>query len=225
MNLTFLIVEDEPITSRFIREIIEDRGFTVAGTAKSAAEARILISQYRIDIVLMDINIQGSIDGIQLARGMIENNVAIVYISAYSDPQTLQEAAGTHPYGFLVKPFKEADLIATLLMVASRVSKEREESEKSQQQELSSEYRLDEEASRLYWHSHVIELSKNETSALKLFLNKPDLPITLEELRHAVWGDKNIGDSTIRELINRLRNKAEILSIDNIYGTGYILRR
>lgn len=224
MNLTFLIVEDEPLTSRFIREIIEDQGFEVAGTAKSAAEARMLISQHRIDIVLMDINIQGSIDGIQLARGLIENNVAIVYISAYSDPQTLQEAAGTHPYGFLVKPFKETDLIATLLMVVSKVSKEREESEKSQKQENFSECRLDEEASRLYWHSHIIELSKNETSALKLFLNKPDLPITLEELRHAVWGDKNIGDSTIRELLNRLRNKAEILSIENIYGTGYILR-
>lgn len=225
MNLTFLIVEDEPLTSRFIREIIEDQGFAVAGTAKSAAEARMLISQHRIDIVLMDINIQGSIDGIQLARGLIENNVAIVYISAYSDPQTLQEAAGTHPYGFLVKPFKETDLIATLLMVVSKVGKEREVSEKSQQQEHFSEYRLDEETSRLYWHTHIIELSKNETSAIKLFLNKPNTPISLEELRHAVWGDKSIGDSTIRELINRLRNKAEILSIDNIYGTGYVLRR
>lgn len=225
MNLTFLIVEDEPITSRFIREIIEEQGFEVAGTAKSAAEARQLIVQHRIDIVIMDINIQGSIDGIQLARGLSEYDVAIVYISAYSDTATLQEAAGTHPYGFLVKPFKEADLIATLLMVASKISKERGKCEKSQQQEHLSECRLDEETCRLHWRSQIIELSKNETSALKLFLNKPNSPITLEELRYAVWGDKSIGDSTIRELINRLRNKAEILSIDNIYGTGYILRQ
>lgn len=225
MNLTFLIVEDEPITSRFIREIIEDQGFEVAGTAKSAAEARSLLSQHRIDIVIMDINIQGSTDGIQLVRGLSEYNLAVIYISAYSDSQTLQEAAGTHPYGFLVKPFKEADLIATLMMVVSKVRKEREGIEKSQQQEQFSECRLDEEACRLHWRSQIIELSKNETSALKLFLNKPDSPITMEELRHAVWGDKSIGDSTIRELINRLRNKAEILSIENIYGTGYILKR
>jgi len=61
--------------------------------------------------------------------------------------------------------------------------------------------------------------------AVKLFLDKPDSPITMEELRQAIWGDKNIGDSTIRELINRIRNKVEVLSIENIYGTGYILKK
>jgi AmiR/NasT family two-component response regulator len=72
----------------------------------------------------MDINIQGSEDGIQLSRSLVDENVAIVYISAYSDPQTLQEAAVTVPYGFLVKPFREADLMAVLHIVVSRVKKE-----------------------------------------------------------------------------------------------------
>lgn len=86
------------------------------------------------------------------------------------------------------------------------------------------ECRLDEQRCLLYWHSQIIELSKNETGALKLFLDKPNTPITTEELRYAVWGGKNIVDSTVRELINRLRNKVEMFSIENIYGTGYILR-
>lgn len=225
MNPTFLIVEDEPITSRFIREIIEDQGYDVAGTAKSALEARKLLALKPIDIVILDINIQGSEDGIQLSRSFANENIAIIYISAYSDPQTLQEAAGTFPYGFLVKPFREADLIAAVIMVVSRVKKEYEESEKSQQLEQFSECRLEEEEYRLYWHTQIIELSKNETSALALFLSKPNTPIAMEELRQAVWGDKSIGDSTIRELINRIRNKVERLSIDNIYGTGYILKQ
>ncbi len=217
MNPIFLIVEDEPITSRFIREIIEDQGFEVAGTAKSASEARGILNHNSVDIVIMDINIQGSIDGIQLARTLGDSAIGIIYISAYSDPQTLQEAAGTHPYGFLVKPFKENDLVAMLLRVVGEIRQNHHEEEVQ-------ECRLDEQRCLLYWHSQIIELSKNETGALKLFLDKPNTPITTEELRCAVWGGKNIVDSTVRELINRLRNKVEMFSIENIYGTGYILR-
>ncbi len=223
MNLTFLIVEDESITSRFICEIIEDQGHEVVGSAKSALEARKFLAEQHIDIIMMDINIQGSEDGIQLAQSLADNNVAIVYISAYSDPQTLQEAAGTIPYGFLVKPFREADLIAVLHIVVSRVKKELSD-RKKQTKDTFSECWLDIEFNRLHWYSQIIELSKNETTALNLFWTKPDLPITMEELRQAVWGDKNIGDSTIRELINRIRNKVETLCIENIYGTGYILK-
>jgi DNA-binding response OmpR family regulator len=224
MNPIFLIVEDEPITSRFIREIIEDIGYQVAGSAKSALEARKFLAQQPVDIIIMDINIQGSEDGIQLSRSLADENVAIVYISAYSDPQTLQEAAVTVPYGFLVKPFREADLMAVLHIVVSRIKKEHLDGKK-QTQEKFSECWLDVEHNRLYWYTQIIELSKNETAALNLFWTKPDSPITMEELRQAVWGDKSIGDSTIRELINRIRNKVDDLCIENIYGTGYILKR
>lgn len=224
MNPIFLIVEDEPITSCFIREIIEDLGYHVAGSAKSALEARKFLAGQHIDIIILDINIQGSEDGIQLSRSLVDDNVAIIYISAYSDPQTLQEAAVTIPYGFLVKPFREADLMAVLHIVVSRVKKEYLEGKK-QTKDKFPECWLDVEQNRLHWYAQIIELSKNETTALNLFWTKPDAPITMEELRQAVWGDKSIGDSTIRELINRIRNKVDTLSIENIYGTGYILKK
>lgn len=225
MKPIFLIVEDETITSRFIREIIEDQGYDVAGSAKSAAEARKLLAQHRIDIIIMDINIQGSEDGIQFARSLNEQT-AIIYTSAYSDSQTLHEAAATMPYGILVKPFKDTDLIAALVLAVSRLKKEYPDAEKSceKKKELT-ECWIDEENTRLHWYSQIIELSKNETCAMKLFLSKPDVPVTLEELRYAIWGEKSIGDSTIRELINRIRNKVDGLFIENIYGTGYILKK
>lgn len=225
MKPIFLIVEDEPITSRFIREIIEDQGYEVAGSAKSASEARKLLAQHPIDIIITDINIQGSEDGIQLVRSL-NDKVAVIFISAYSDSQTLHEAAATIPYGFLVKPFKETDLIAALILAVSRVQKEQFDVENTfDVTKQDSECWLDEEYNRLHWYSQTVELSKNETYALKLFLSKPDIPITMEELRCAIWGEKSIGDSTIRELINRIRNKVDGLSIENIYGTGYILKK
>ncbi len=225
MKPIFLIVEDEPITSRFIREIIEDQGYEVAGSVRSATEARKILAESRIDIAIMDINIQGAEDGIQLARSL-NDKVAVIFISAYSDSQTLHEAAAIVPYGFLVKPFKETDLIAALVLAVSRVKKEQIDVKNTLEvTKQFSECWLDEENNRLHWYSQIIELSKNETYALKLFLSKPEVPITLEELRCAIWGEKSIGDSTIRELINRIRKKVDGLFIENIYGTGYILKK
>lgn len=226
MNPLFLIVEDEPITARFIREVIEEQGYGVAGIAKNAAEARQLCAVYPIDVVLMDINIQGSEDGIQLARNLVNYNTAIIYISAYSDKQTLNEAADTLPHGFLSKPFKEADLIAMLVMTVSRLKNEGVKTEKTgEPTEQFGAYRLDIKHNQLRHNEYKIPLSKNEMRTLELFFSKPESIITMDELRLVVWENKGVGDSTIRELINRIRNKAGGLCLENIYGVGYILKK
>lgn len=226
MNPLFLIVEDEPISARFIREVIELQGYGVAGIAKNALEARRLCAEYRIDVILMDINIQGGEDGIQLARSLADYNAAIIYISAYSDKQTLNEAADTLPHGFLSKPFKEADLIAMLMMTVSRLKNEGVKTEKTgESTEQFGAYKLDIKHNQLRHNEYKIPLSKNEMRTVELFFSKPESVITMDELRLVVWENKGVGDSTIRELINRIRNKAGGLCIENIYGVGYILKK
>jgi len=227
MKSTFLIVEDEPITARFISEIVEDQGYRVAGIAKSAAEARKFFTEHRIDAVLMDINIQGHEDGIQLARSLSEHKVAVIYLSAYNDMQTLNEAADTVPYGFLTKPFKEADLVAVLLVCVTRLKKEGAKIPASKAEETPGfgAYRLDFKENRLYYHDYFVALSKNEMRCLELFFSRPECVITIDEIRQAVWDGRSVGNSTIRELINRIRNKIEGLTIENIYGEGYVLKK
>jgi DNA-binding response OmpR family regulator len=226
MSLSFMIVEDEPITARFIHEILESQGCHVAGIAKNGEEARTLFEKNHIDIVLMDINIQGNEDGIQLSRSFKNDNLAIIFMSAYSDKQTLVEAANTMPYGFLVKPFNEADLLAVLHVSMARLKNINSINtiKKSNKADFDN-YKLNRNNNQLIYHDEIIHLSKNETKCIAYFFENSEQEVSMDVLRHVIWDNKPIGDSAIRELINRIRNKTRGLKIESIYGIGYILKK
>lgn len=216
MKITILIVEDEPITARFITETLLENGYDIAGVARSADEARKLLAQYDINIVLMDINIKGKEDGIQFSRTLINEDIAIIYISAYSNLETIKEAACTMPYGFLVKPFKEVELLRVLILASSKLEAKYNKTIPINKANF--------EEKLYFLEQNGLKLSKKERLCLKYFISKPNSIVTVDELNETIWKEKNVGNSTIRELINRLRKKVDCLDIQNIYSTGYILK-
>lgn len=114
MTKKVLIVEDEFIVANDLQLILEQAGYKVTGIAASSEEAEENIQQNKPDIVLLDIRLQGKLSGIDLARKLRSENIAFVYLSANSGQKILEEAKTTDPYGFLVKPFRERDLLVTL---------------------------------------------------------------------------------------------------------------
>ena len=115
MSGKLLIVEDEPIVAIDLREEVEEFGFEVTGLAESADAALYSIEEEKPDLVLMDISIEGSMDGIQAARVLRDlYDVPVIFLTAFSDPETLSRAARETPYGYLTKPFKTRDLQAAL---------------------------------------------------------------------------------------------------------------
>ncbi len=106
-----LVVEDEVIVSDDIRKTLLNNGYDVPATASSGEEAIKKIKETKPDLVLMDIIIQGEIDGIETA-GKIKSqcNVPIIYLTAFSDRKTIERAKITEPYGYIIKPFKEKEL-------------------------------------------------------------------------------------------------------------------
>ena len=114
MNKTIVIVEDEFIVAEDLTIIVEKAGYTVPGTAACVEEALVLINQHKPSVVLLDIKLKGDLTGIDLAHQLREDNIAFIYISAYSTQSILEAANATQPYGFLVKPFRERDVIVAL---------------------------------------------------------------------------------------------------------------
>jgi CheY-like chemotaxis protein len=113
-----LLVEDEQIASMDLREMIEDAGYTVAATKPDADAALEYLAEDSVDLVLMDINLPGDRDGIDATREINERfDVPVVYLTAFSDEDTLERARSTEPSGFLVKPVTQADIRATLEMI------------------------------------------------------------------------------------------------------------
>jgi len=114
MNKIILIVEDEFIVADDLQLTLEHAGYNVCGVADSVVEAREIIRKKKPVLVLLDIHLKGKLNGIELAKELKEENIAFVYLSANSNQQILEAAKATEPYGFIVKPFREKDLLVTL---------------------------------------------------------------------------------------------------------------
>ena len=114
MLTKILIVEDEFVVANDLRMILTKSGYEVCGIADSVDEAEELIQQHQPAVVLLDIHLKGARTGIDLAGILTEKNIAFVYLSANSNKAILEAAKATQPYGFLVKPFREKDILVTL---------------------------------------------------------------------------------------------------------------
>ncbi len=114
MKKKILIVEDEFIVADDLQLTLEHAGYEVCGIAASVDEAKESIKKKRPGLVLLDIVLKGKLTGIDLAKELKEENIPFVYLSANSNQKILELAKPTEPYGFLVKPFREKDLLVSL---------------------------------------------------------------------------------------------------------------
>ncbi|MCF7804744.1 MAG: response regulator [Candidatus Marinimicrobia bacterium] len=110
-----LIVEDEYIVAMDIRSRLKSLGYEVVGTVASGEEAVETAVGSRPDLVLMDIMLDGEMDGIMAAEQIQQQSgIPIVFLTAYSEQDTLQRAKNTEPYGYILKPFQERELHANI---------------------------------------------------------------------------------------------------------------
>jgi DNA-binding NtrC family response regulator len=114
MGKKVLIVEDEFVAANNLSIILERANFNISDIASSYEAALVCLDKERPDIVLLDIFLSGTKTGIDLAKILNERRIAFVYLSANSNEETLSAAKKTEPYGFLVKPFREQDILVTL---------------------------------------------------------------------------------------------------------------
>lgn len=114
-EIRVLIVEDEPITAADIAACLNQIDYTVSGIAYNYEDAMDELTQNQPDIVLLDINLENDADGITIASH-IHQHLAIpfVFLTAYADRKTLENAKKTEPFGYIVKPFDEKNILATI---------------------------------------------------------------------------------------------------------------
>jgi len=110
-----LIVEDEGIVAFNIQNRLERLGYSVVANVSSGEEALDATVETKPDLVLMDIKLEGTIDGIEAAAQIHRRfQIPIVYLTAYTDEDTLNRAKLTEPYGYILKPFEARDLGTTI---------------------------------------------------------------------------------------------------------------
>ncbi|MBK7697083.1 MAG: response regulator transcription factor [Saprospiraceae bacterium] len=110
-----LIVEDEPLIAENLAMYLNNNDYEVAGIAYDFEEGMLSLKEGKPDIVLLDINLEGKQDGIDLGKYIHEKlGIPFVFLSSYSDKNTLDRLKQVQPSGYLVKPFHEKTLLTTL---------------------------------------------------------------------------------------------------------------
>lgn len=119
-KLRILIVEDEPVIAENISMYLDNNDFEVSGIAYDSAEAKDQLLNNTPDAAILDINLESEEDGIDIATHInLHSQIPFLFLTSYSDRETLQRAKAVNPSGYIVKPFNEKTLLASLEIAIS----------------------------------------------------------------------------------------------------------
>ena len=125
--LRILIVEDEPLIAVTIETALRKQGFSVMGDVENYDEAISAIQKEKPDLVLLDIQLEGDKDGVELALEFDKRKIPYLYLTSQTDPETVDRVKETHPLGFIVKPFTEAGLRSHIELAWHNLANTKEE--------------------------------------------------------------------------------------------------
>ena len=222
-----LIVEDEIIAMQYLKGILQSLNITSIFEAKNAKDAEHIINLVKIDLVFMDINIQGVIDGIECAKRLNQSYfLPIIFTTAHNDSETIKETSQTNIFGYLSKPFDEKDVEIALSIVTKLLqnSKTKHINQNRIIVTLDSQYTYDLDTKTLFINNIPLKLTKKEIDILYLFCTNINNNISYNSLKELIWNSKDISNSTIRDTISRIKKKTPNLNIENIINFGYVLK-
>ena len=226
-----VIVEDEAITQRFLQDIFAQHDTNVVGCFDNAAELLTEIKDLECDMILMDINIKGPMDGIQLARKILEKYaVPIVFITAHNDDETIEETLELSPYGFICKPFTSKDVIVTI-----QIAYKQYQSHKNMESNtpatgdnhdtvvISEAYTYTKKHSQLYRQGKPVDLTKNQYLLVKILVHHINQTVSYDTLVSVIWEGTEVADSALRTLVYSVRKLLPDLPIVSHSKIGYAL--
>ena len=154
MSSQIIIVEDERLVAQDIAQILKDEGYTVCAIASDGKTAIQKIIEFSPDLVLMDIRIKGEIDGVEVAEHIQAFfAIPVIYLTAFSDAETLTRVKATNPMGYVLKPFRREQLLSTITIALTTYQAQKQKAAPVPQNEPTS-YRLKSTISYIQDHLH-----------------------------------------------------------------------
>lgn len=216
-----LIVENEIIIALEMKRCLEKLNFEVTNTVKDYDNALASFLDNKPDIILMDINLKSSKDGIEIAKELNRiKKVPVIYITAFSDEETIKRAIATNPVSYLIKPFKIEELKSNILLGLYKKEEVSSDYTNINNLNLGFDYYFDEKRSKLFYKYLPIKLSIKECCLLKILIDAKGKSISFEDLESFIWRNNHVSNSALRTLIYRLRSKLEYKIIETIPTVG-----
>ncbi len=223
MSINVLIVEDEPIPATYLKSIIEDcEGYSVEGIVTNASDAISFIHKHKIDVVCMDVMLEGSEDGSQLAIRIKDmyRNIEILFLTAYSEEEMIEYAVEAHAFAYLLKPYRTNEIKATLQLLKAKLKDtpiEESIDNNITVVQLINGYSYNIETQTLLHGSDKVDLGKKEIQFLDLLCKNKDSILDSD----TIFDKLNASDDSIRSIIYRIRKATVKDLIVSIKGYGY----
>lgn len=216
-----LIVEDEAIIAMDINQCLLEFGHIVDEVATTTDEAMLYVQKYKPNIVLMDIKLQGSIDGTEIVKSIQEKyNIPVIYLTSFTDDETIKKASLTNPYGYIVKPVNEDRLKASIIMALSRFQSE-QENLKGEVIKINQSYSYNVKKASLFCLGQKVKLTKKEGEFFVYMIENLDKAVSYDKIIKTLWYNDEVPVSTLRSLVRRVRDKLSDDLIENVSSIGY----
>ncbi|MCK5111151.1 MAG: response regulator [Arcobacteraceae bacterium] len=220
-KIKILIVEDETIVALDIKSAIKRLGFEVTNIVANYDDAINSVKKNEPDVILMDINLRNSKDGIETAYDIQKiKNIPIIYLTAYSDDDMINRAIATNPVAYLLKPFKIKELKSTIHLGLYKVNQQNQIIIDNDCTPLGFDYYYDLKNENLYYQNRPIKLSIRESMLLTVLVEARGAIVPFSVLEYAIWSAEPVSNSALRTLIYRLRARLNYKLIETTISFG-----
>lgn len=225
MNYKILIVEDNTITANDLKKALLKLNFEITGITSSYEKVLKNIQENEPDIIMMDIDLgKCKTNGIELTKKIHTiKNIPVLYLTAFSDDDTMEKAFKTNPIGYLIKPFRREELKATIMLALYKINTLEYTHINQDHTYIGFGYYFDTKNQKLYYKSKYIKLGYKERILIDTLVNSQEKITPSITLEHKLWADNTPSNSSLRTLIYRLHLKLGCRIINVSYSHGYQL--
>lgn len=228
-----VVVEDEMMAQRYLKDILENFGIEKVETFTNAEDALEWLNLVKCDLLLADINLKGSMDGIQMAKKVLEKfDIPIIFITAYSDADTLNDALSISPFGYIIKPFSQSDIELQIRVGYQKFLHYKMQSESSGTVFVESlkivkindilEFSITN--STLYKNKKQIYLPHKQNELIVILCKNLNNVVSYGQLEYQLWQDEAHANSALRTLVYSIRNIIPELQIVSHSKIGYSIK-
>ena len=225
--MKILIVEDDVMPAHYLRDLLTTNGHEVVAIVDRGARAIEAAEAQSPDLILMDVMLKDAISGAEAAERIHQKNpeLLIVFLTAYSDQEMIDYAVRSAAFSYLLKPYRDNEILATLSLAASQLEAVKQDAitaiERRQDRiALVGGYSYSLVHKRLYHQEQEVPLAQKELRLINTLCQNQRVTLEIDVLIRQIWGEPK-GGQILRSLIHRIRGKTTPALIQNTSRFGY----
>lgn len=225
-KLKVLIVEDEPIVALDIKHTLTQLNCIVTDTVANYKDTLSTVQSNEPNLIFMDIHLHNSKNGIETVKELQKSrDIPVIYLTAFSDEDTMQQAIETNPISYILKPFKREEIKYNILLSIYKMDNLNIPlCTTTNYTPIGFDYYYDLKNNNLFYKHQPIRISENEKKFLKLLISANGKIVPFSTIEEHIWQSNTVSESTFRTLVYRLRSKLEFKLIETIPSFGYKLK-